>query len=87
MGIFNGLGGGVGPRLTEIEGAGISEFASFPAPSIGGGALNLNVRSGSSGSSGADDFGDSVETSVRLLRAGGIAGGGPLFDGRVFPVL
>ena len=69
---------------------GTSACASFPAPSIGGGALNLyaglggdGVRSGVSGGEGCSEL---LVTSARLLRAGGTAGGGPLLDETVLPV-
>ena len=53
MGVFGGLGGGGGPGLVKFDtalclagGAGVFELAYFPAPSIGGGALNLDVGRG-----------------------------------------
>lgn len=56
MGVFGGLGGGIGPRLVAFECArgfagmtGAVVWAYFPASAIGGGALNLITGRGGEG--------------------------------------
>lgn len=101
MGVFGGLGGGGGPRLLAFDVArclagstGAPVLANFPASVIGGGALNLRAGRGGEGVRAGDSGGELgwledkaiFWLSGRLLRLGGGAGGGPLFDEIVLPV-
>ena len=100
MGVLGGLGGGGGPGLATLDearclagGAGAAVCANLPASAIGGGALNFSAgppRGGDgvrSGDLGGDDSICCVWPSGRVLRDGGGAGGGPLFDETILPVL
>lgn len=65
IGVFGGLGGGVGPRLVAFEVArglagrtGAVVCAYFPASAIGGGALNLTTGRGGEGVRAGDSGGE-----------------------------
>lgn len=65
MGVFGGLGGGVGPRLVAFELArglagrtGAVVWAYFPASAIAGGALNLITGRGGEGVRAGDSGGE-----------------------------
>lgn len=65
MGVFGGLGGGVGPRLVAFEVArglagrtGAVVWAYFPASAIAGGALNLTTGRGGEGVRAGDSGGE-----------------------------
>lgn len=62
----------------------------MPASAMGGGALNLSAGCGGdgvrSGDSVGESFGGSEMEALWLLRDGGGAGGGPLFEKMVLPV-
>ena len=99
IGVFGGRGGGGGPGFALAEtalcldgGGGALAPANLPASANGGGALNFGrggdgVLSGDfEGSVGCRGGEDAVLLSSRLFRAGGGAGGGPLFDDIELPV-